>query len=234
MYACVTAAIGDAGNRDTIPDRVQNQMGVRLQFRSGEQEARLTYAAVALYRWQAGRVLNIDIGGGSNGIGVRSRRAAGLCRVSALGCRTHNRRVPGLGADPVGQAGESAGQAHARAGCTLPNASPGRVSRVVWWRRRRRSSNWHGCAQRPSCARVHSSGASWRPPTWPPVCPARDAPDAAGRTCAIAGACQHRGPDRSSPQPSLRCRPRGCLDIDEVEVSPWALRQGIISSTWLR
>ena len=82
MYACVTAAIGDAGNRDTIPDRVQNQMGVRLQFRSGEQEARLSYAAVRRwYRWQAGRVLNIDIGGGSNGIGVRSRPAAGLCRV---------------------------------------------------------------------------------------------------------------------------------------------------------
>jgi exopolyphosphatase / guanosine-5'-triphosphate,3'-diphosphate pyrophosphatase len=230
MYACVTAAIGDARNRDTILERVQNRMGVRLQFLSGEQAARLTYAAVRRwYRWQAGRVLNIDIGGGSNGIGVRSRSAAGLCRVTALGCRTHDPRVPGLGADPVGQADESAGQAHYDASwMTLPNASPGRVSRVVWWRRRRRSSNWRGCAQRPSCARVHSSGASWRPPTWSPACPARDAPDAAGRTRAIAGACQHRGPDRSSPQPSLRCRPRGCLDIDEVELSPWALRRGII------
>jgi exopolyphosphatase / guanosine-5'-triphosphate,3'-diphosphate pyrophosphatase len=62
----VTAAIRDAGNRDEILARVLDETGVRPQYLTGEQEARLTYRAVrSWYGWQAGSLLNIDIGGGS-------------------------------------------------------------------------------------------------------------------------------------------------------------------------
>jgi exopolyphosphatase / guanosine-5'-triphosphate,3'-diphosphate pyrophosphatase len=66
LYAFATAAIRDATNRDEVLERIEKETGVRLQFLTGEQEARLTYAAVRRwYGWQPGRVLNIDIGGGS-------------------------------------------------------------------------------------------------------------------------------------------------------------------------
>ena len=62
----VTAAIRDADNRDEVLERLHDETGVRPQHLTGEQEARLTYLAVrSWYGWQAGSLLNIDIGGGS-------------------------------------------------------------------------------------------------------------------------------------------------------------------------
>ncbi|MCV7065073.1 hypothetical protein H7H51_03995 [Mycolicibacterium farcinogenes] len=64
LYPFVTAAIRDASNCDDVLDRVAAETGTRLRFLTGEQEARLTYFAVrSWYGWQAGRLLNIDIGG---------------------------------------------------------------------------------------------------------------------------------------------------------------------------
>src|SRR5205085_11972017 len=56
----------DAANRDLILDRVEAQAGVRPQYLSGGDEARLIYLAVhQWYGWSAGRLLILDIGGGS-------------------------------------------------------------------------------------------------------------------------------------------------------------------------
>ncbi|MFI5611980.1 hypothetical protein [Amycolatopsis sp. NPDC051903] len=66
LYPFVTAAIRDAANRDEVIDRIEAESGIRPQFLSGEDEARLTYlAARRWYGWSAGRLLLIDIGGGS-------------------------------------------------------------------------------------------------------------------------------------------------------------------------
>jgi exopolyphosphatase / guanosine-5'-triphosphate,3'-diphosphate pyrophosphatase len=66
MYFFATAAIRDARNRDDILDEVETAAGVRPQYLSGEDEARLTYlAAHRWYGWSANRILLIDIGGGS-------------------------------------------------------------------------------------------------------------------------------------------------------------------------
>jgi exopolyphosphatase/guanosine-5'-triphosphate,3'-diphosphate pyrophosphatase len=66
LYPFVTAAVRDAANRDEVIDRIQAGSGIRPQFLSGEEEARLTYfAARRWYGWSAGRLLLIDIGGGS-------------------------------------------------------------------------------------------------------------------------------------------------------------------------
>ncbi|MET9000407.1 hypothetical protein [Amycolatopsis sp. NPDC004169] len=66
LYPFVTAAVRDAVNRDEVIDHIQAGAGIRPQFLSGEQEARLTYfAARRWYGWSAGRLLLIDIGGGS-------------------------------------------------------------------------------------------------------------------------------------------------------------------------
>ena len=66
LYPFATSAVRDAVNRDEIVDRIEAEVGLRPQFLSGEHEARLTYlAAHRWYGWSVGRLLVLDIGGGS-------------------------------------------------------------------------------------------------------------------------------------------------------------------------
>lgn len=66
MFAFATSAVRDATNREEILDRIEQDAAMRPQFLTGEEEARLTYLAVhRWYGWSAGRLLVIDIGGGS-------------------------------------------------------------------------------------------------------------------------------------------------------------------------
>jgi exopolyphosphatase/guanosine-5'-triphosphate,3'-diphosphate pyrophosphatase len=66
LYVFTTSAVRDAANRELILDRVEAEAGVRPQYLSGEDEARLIYLAVhQWYGWSAGRLLILDIGGGS-------------------------------------------------------------------------------------------------------------------------------------------------------------------------
>lgn len=61
-----TSAVRSATNSEEVLDEVERETGVRLQILSGEEEARLTFLAVRRwYGWSAGRITNLDIGGGS-------------------------------------------------------------------------------------------------------------------------------------------------------------------------
>ena len=66
LMAFATSAVRDADNSEDVLARVRDKTGVDLQVLSGTDEARLTFLAVRRwYGWSAGRVLNLDIGGGS-------------------------------------------------------------------------------------------------------------------------------------------------------------------------
>ncbi|KAA9150297.1 hypothetical protein FPZ12_041380 [Amycolatopsis acidicola] len=66
LYPFVTAAIRDATNSAEVLELIEAESGIRPQHLSGEQEAHLTYfAAHRWYGWSAGRLLLMDIGGGS-------------------------------------------------------------------------------------------------------------------------------------------------------------------------
>jgi exopolyphosphatase/guanosine-5'-triphosphate,3'-diphosphate pyrophosphatase len=66
VLALVTSAIREARNGMEVLARVRERTGVDLQVTSGEEEARLTFLAVRRwYGWSAGRLLVLDIGGGS-------------------------------------------------------------------------------------------------------------------------------------------------------------------------
>src|SRR4051794_39677332 len=66
LLALVTSAIRDASNGEEVLERVRERTGVDLQVLSGEDEARLTFLAVRRwFGWSAGRLLVLDIGGGS-------------------------------------------------------------------------------------------------------------------------------------------------------------------------
>jgi exopolyphosphatase / guanosine-5'-triphosphate,3'-diphosphate pyrophosphatase len=66
LLALVTSAIREAANGLEVLERVEERTGVRLEVLSGEDEARLTFLAVRRwFGWSAGRLLVLDIGGGS-------------------------------------------------------------------------------------------------------------------------------------------------------------------------
>jgi exopolyphosphatase / guanosine-5'-triphosphate,3'-diphosphate pyrophosphatase len=66
VMALVTSAIREAVNGLEVLERVRERTGVDLQVLTGEDEARLTFLAVRRwFGWSAGRLLVMDIGGGS-------------------------------------------------------------------------------------------------------------------------------------------------------------------------
>jgi len=61
-----TSAVREAVNGEDVLKRVERETGVQLRVLSGGDEARLTFlAARRWYGWSAGRLLLLDIGGGS-------------------------------------------------------------------------------------------------------------------------------------------------------------------------
>ncbi|MGH3615434.1 MAG: hypothetical protein ACRDRK_23115 [Pseudonocardia sp.] len=66
LLAFATSALRDATNSAAVLARVRDETGVALQVLPGEDEARYTFLAVRRwYGWSAGRLLVLDIGGGS-------------------------------------------------------------------------------------------------------------------------------------------------------------------------
>lgn len=66
LLAFVTSAVREATNSSAVLARVRRKTGVNLQVLSGADEARMTFLAVRRwFGWSAGRLLVLDIGGGS-------------------------------------------------------------------------------------------------------------------------------------------------------------------------
>src|SRR6476661_1839718 len=66
VLSFATSALREAPNGEKVLDRVRTETGVDLQVLSGEDEARLTFLAVRRwFGWSAGRLLVLDMGGGS-------------------------------------------------------------------------------------------------------------------------------------------------------------------------
>ncbi len=66
LMAFATSAVREATNSDEVLARIRGETGVDLRVLAGVDEARLTFLAVRRwYGWSAGRIVNLDIGGGS-------------------------------------------------------------------------------------------------------------------------------------------------------------------------
>ena len=66
LVAFATSATRDAADAPEVLARVQAETGVHLRVLSGRDEARVTFLAVRRwFGWSAGRILGLDIGGGS-------------------------------------------------------------------------------------------------------------------------------------------------------------------------
>jgi exopolyphosphatase/guanosine-5'-triphosphate,3'-diphosphate pyrophosphatase len=70
VLSFATSAVREAANVESVLARVADETGVRLTVLSGEDESRLTFLAVRRwFGWSAGRLLVLDIGGGSLEVG---------------------------------------------------------------------------------------------------------------------------------------------------------------------
>ncbi len=66
LVAFATSAVREAADGSAVLDAVRDQTGVDLVVLSGEDEAAMTFLAVRRwFGWSAGRLLSLDIGGGS-------------------------------------------------------------------------------------------------------------------------------------------------------------------------
>ena len=66
LLAFATSALREARNGARVLDRVRDETGVDLQVLAGPDEARITFLAVRRWLgWSAGRLVVLDIGGGS-------------------------------------------------------------------------------------------------------------------------------------------------------------------------
>lgn len=66
LLPLATSAIREAKNGPALLKRIEKETGIKLQVMSGEDEARTTFLAVRRwFGWAAGRIMLVDIGGGS-------------------------------------------------------------------------------------------------------------------------------------------------------------------------
>jgi exopolyphosphatase/guanosine-5'-triphosphate,3'-diphosphate pyrophosphatase len=97
MMAFATSAVRDATDSSDVLAAVQDASGVELQVLPGEDEARLTFLAVRRwFGWSAGRLLCLDIGGGSLEIAVGRDEEPDVALSLPLGAgRLTRDRLPG-------------------------------------------------------------------------------------------------------------------------------------------
>ncbi len=97
LMAFATSALREAPNGPAVLARVQDETGVDLEVLAGQDEARLTFLAVRRwFGWSAGRLLVIDIGGGSLEIALGIDEEPDVTESLPLGAgRLTRDRLPG-------------------------------------------------------------------------------------------------------------------------------------------
>jgi len=226
LYTFVTSAIRDATNRDVVLDRVEAAAGVRPQYLSGDEEARLTYlAAHRWYGWSAGRLLLLDIGGGSMEI-VLGRDAEPQLAISLrLGAGRMTREF--LTTDPPSRAELNAMRRHVRE--TLGEIA----DRVRWEGDPRRVVATSKTFKQ--LARLAGAPAQRKGPFVRRVLTRQDVHSWIRRLAKLPAEQRSRLRGVSAPRARqilagavLADLTMTTLDIDSVEVCPWALREGIV------
>ncbi|PFG34967.1 Ppx/GppA phosphatase family protein [Sanguibacter antarcticus] len=226
VLAIATSAVRDATNGPEVLAVLEQTIGSPLRVLSGESEARLTFLAVRRwYGWGAGRLLVLDIGGGSLEVAAGSDEEPEVAMSLPLGAgrltRAHLRHDPPLATEMstlrevVQHELESVRDAFAdqpapdhvvvtsktfRSLARLAGAEVDAVGPADTWRMRRADlKGWVGrLAAIPAEQRESLPGIT------------------AERTHQIvAGAL-------------VAHQTMKALGVDEVEVCPWALREGVL------
>jgi exopolyphosphatase/guanosine-5'-triphosphate,3'-diphosphate pyrophosphatase len=226
LLATATSAVREASNGDSVIAEIERALGQPLQVLGGEAEAQYTFLAVRRwFGWSAGQIMLFDIGGGSLELASGPDELPEVAASVPLGAGRMT--VQFLPVDPPGQDAIEQLRAHAR-GVLAPAAkrfrTQPRPDHVVGSSKAIRSlarlagypvPGWSGIERMvlprsalgswiPRLARIPASARQELPGITP------------DRTFQIvAGAVVLHEAMRA-------------LDVDELEVSPWALREGVL------
>ncbi|MET7936345.1 Ppx/GppA phosphatase family protein [Streptomyces sp. NPDC005322] len=221
-----TSAVREAANADDVLARVTDETGVRLQVLSGEDEARLTFlAARRWYGWSAGKLLVLDIGGGSLEIayGIDEEPDAAVSLPLGAGRLTAS-WLPG---DPPDPADVRALRRHARAeiartvGDFSRHGTPDHV--VATSKTFRQLARIAGAARSGEGLYVQRRLTRRALEEWVPKLAAMPAHERAGLPGVSEG--------RAGQLLAGALVAEGVMDlfgVDELEICPWALREGVI------
>jgi exopolyphosphatase/guanosine-5'-triphosphate,3'-diphosphate pyrophosphatase len=222
LVAFATSAVRDASNSAAVLERVRLETGVDLQVLPGDSEARLTFLAVRRWcGWSAGRIWALDIGGGSLELGAGTDEEPELAVSLPLGAGrltrdwlARKKSLSTLRGYVQGEL-EGVGKRFAAAGppdrvvatsktfrslARIAGAAP--YSRGPYVRRTLTRADL-----REEVARLSSMSVE-QLAELPGVSPGRARQLVAGALVAAETMAE--------------------LDVDEVEICPWALREGLI------
>ena len=226
LMAFATSAIRDAPNGDEVLDRIHDATNLRIDVLSGDDEARMTFLAVRRwFGWSTGRLLVVDIGGGSLELAAGDDEAPDVAVSLPLGAGRMTRQF--LSHDPPSAHEVRELRRHVRASIA---DVVGRVRRVGEPRIAAATSKTLRQLARIAGAAPSSDGiyvrrtlsrqalAEWTPrlaemsatqrETLPGVSAARSRQLVAGAIVAEAS--------------------MELLEIEELVICPWAMREGII------
>ena len=234
LLAFATSAIREAPNGPEVLAAVRDETGVDLQVLTGEDEARLTFLAVRRwYGWSSGRLLVMDIGGGSLEMAAGIDELPDALASLPLGAgRLTRTMLPG---DPPSGSDVKALRKHVRtevARRLRPFEALGDPDRVVGTSKTFRQ-----------LARLAGAPPSDEGELVPRLLSLDDLrgwlPRLADMTFAerakLPGVSVERAPQLLAGAVVAEAV-MSLLDVEEVQVCPWALREGIILRRldWMR
>ena len=226
FVAFATSAVRDATNGDKVLAAVRRRTGVDLQVLPGEEEARLTFLAVRRwFGWSAGRLLGLDIGGGSLEVAGGVDEEPDVAASVPLGASRLTRDW--LAHDPPkrGEIVELRRYVKAQLAPYVPDFyRAGRPDRVVVTSKTFRSlARIAGVApygKGPYVRRVVTRAQLQQVHDQVVRLPAE-------RRSSLPGVSASRAPQLAAGA-VVAVTALELLEIEEVEVCPWALREGVI------
>ncbi|MGW2673212.1 Ppx/GppA phosphatase family protein [Kocuria rhizophila] len=227
LLAFATSAIREATNGNDVLEHVQSTSGVTLTELSGDQEAAITFSAVRRwFGWSAGRILDFDIGGGSFEMAIGTNALPTVATSVPLGAGRLYRAYL-AGADVASPAQFKALRKHVRttlrpavdriAGGGHPNLVAG-TSKT--FRSLARICGAAPSAQGPYVERLmHLEDLR----LWTRRMEAMSV----GERADLPGVSEHRAAQVVAGAIVAETA-MDMLAVDTVQISPWALREGLI------
>lgn len=226
MLAFATSALREAENGDKVIAKVRERTGLELQVLSGDDEARLTFlAARRWYGWSSGRLLCLDIGGGSLEIATGIDEDPDVAISLPLGAGRLTRDW--FTGDPPSKDEVRKLRKHVRAQVA---SVIGKVSRFGAPDQAVATSKTFR-----SLARITGAAPSADGPYVRRVLRRQDMAEQVGKLAGMSAAERARLPGVSEGRAAqllagaiVADAAMDLFEVDELDVCPWALREGVI------
>jgi len=226
FLAFATSAVRDASNGLEVLDAVRERTGIEVEVLSGEDEARLTFLAVRRwFGWSAGRILVLDIGGGSLELASGADEEPDVALSLPLGAGRLTRDL--LAGDPPGEEAVRAARKVVRASLgevigRLLRAGEPRIC-VATSKTFRQLARIAGAAPSSDGYFVRRTLSREDVRTWVPKLASMTAAERTG----LPGVSDSRAAQLLAGAIVAESA-MDLLGIAELEIGPWALREGVI------